>query len=197
MDAREIIRFQLRGSFSLLLERLRDVGDDEWNRRPVDDASRIGFVLWHCARTVDWAVNLVAARRGEVAGESHWRGRLGAEEGLFGAAIPHDVADAIPSRVSRKTVLAYVTDVQGPALQWLESVSPADLERVTDLMADDQSKPEYRIGEVWEEIEDLSGIPLWQFVSRPSVTHVRFHLGQLDSLLDTLRVPTTSSRPAD
>ena len=197
MDAREIIRFQLRGSFSLILERLRGVTDDEWTRRPVDDASRIGFVLWHCARTVDWAVNLVAARRGEVADEPRWRGRLDTEHGLFGAAIPHEIADAIPGRVSRDTVIAYVVDVQAPALEWLEAVGSSDLERLTDLTADDQSKPDYRVGDLWEEIEDLSGIPLWQFVSRPSISHIRFHLGQLDSLVDTLRVPQTTSRPAD
>lgn len=62
---------------------------------------------------LDWAVNLVAARRGEVAGEPGWRGRLDAEHGLFGAAISHDLADAIPERVPRDTVLAYVLDVQG------------------------------------------------------------------------------------
>jgi hypothetical protein len=40
---------------------------------------------------------------------------------------------------------------------------------------------------VWAEIQDLDGIPLWQFLARPSVSHIRVHYGEVQAQLEAVR----------
>jgi hypothetical protein len=192
MEATLVLRYQLRGSFALVREGIAAVNDVEWDSRVAPGTSKIGFVLWHCARTLDWAVNCAAAGRPEVADALKWRGRLAADEAAFGAGIPDAVADSVPQLVNRKTVLAYLTDLRRTSLARLERMSDTDLERVTDLSAEPYSKPAYRTSGVWDEIEHLSGIPVWELLARPSISHIRYHIGEVDTLLTTLRTSTRS-----
>lgn len=191
MEASVVLHYQLRGSFALVRDGLADVTDLEWDTRVSPGTSKIGFVLWHCARTLDWAVNRAIAGESEVADRPKWRGRLAANEAAFGAGIPDSLADSLPQRISRQTVLAYLTDVRRRSLARLDRMSSADLERITDLGDERYSKPEYRARGVWDEIEHLSGIPTWEFIARPAISHIRYHIGEVDTLLTTLRSGNT------
>src|SRR2546421_7530183 len=171
MGARDILRFQLAGSFAQVAERIEATTDAEWDGRALPGGSKVGFVLWHCVRTADWAVNCALAGRPEVADEPAWRDRLGVAEGLFGAGIPGAVADALPGRVDRQAVLAYLDAVQASCLEWLDAVPEADLERPVDLESGVAAKAAYRQPGVWAEIESLNGIPAWQLLARPAISH--------------------------
>jgi hypothetical protein len=188
VEAKDVLRFQLEGSFTQVRERVEAATDAEWDARAMPGTSKVGFVLWHCARTLDWAVNCALAGSPEVADQPAWSERLGAPEGLFGAGIPDAVADALPRRVSRQAVLEYLEEVRASALAWLEGTPSADLERPVDLEARLAAKPDYRRPGVWAEIESLSGIPAWQLLARPAISHIRNHMGEVDTQLAGLRV---------
>jgi hypothetical protein len=187
MEARQVLRFQLEGSFNLLRERIQAVSDQEWDARAIPGASKIGFILWHCVRTIDWAVNRGLQGRPEVAEEAGWRERLHTAEGLFGAGIPDATADSLPGRAGRRAVLGYLDAVQPAALAWLDGPGGAELEQVPDFRAHLASRPEYLAPAVWEEIGDFVGAPAWHYLARPAISHIRIHVGEVDTLLAALR----------
>jgi hypothetical protein len=41
--------------------------------------------------------------------------------------------------------------------------------------------------EALSEIGDLSGIPLWQLLARPAISHVRVQMGEVDALVGAVR----------
>jgi hypothetical protein len=79
------------------------------------------------------------------------------------------------------------------ASQWLAAAPPEELDGVTDLKARHVTKPEYMGAECWSEIEDLHGIPKWQFLVRPSVSHIRVHYGEVSGQLEAMRSGATTS----
>jgi hypothetical protein len=190
MDAKDVLRFQLQGSFKIIRERIQGVSDQEWDARAIPGTSKVGFILWHCARTIDWSVNRALQGQSEVADQPAWRERLATDDGLFGAGTPDATADTLPGRVSRQTVLDYLDELQPAALAWLERQGPDDLEQAPDLRAHLASRPEYLAPAVWEEIGDFEGAPAWHYLARASISHIRVHMGEADALLAALRAAT-------
>ena len=39
----------------------------------------------------------------------------------------------------------------------------------------------------WDRDFDLHGIPRWQFLARPGISHLRVHYGEMTSQLESLR----------
>jgi DinB superfamily len=186
MDAKPLLQFLLNGSFNLLKTTIDDVSDDEWRSRPVPDANRFGFTLWHCARTIDWAVNRVARGGSELVESEEWRD-LQPDGAVFGAGVSRGKADAIATEVTRQRAAAYVDQLRREVAGWFESVGSDELARPVDLKAANSGRPDYLAPAVWAEIEDLDGIPLWQFLARPSVSHIRVHYGEVTALLEAQR----------
>lgn len=187
MEAKDVLGLQLQGSFNLLRERIQGVDDREWDARAIPGTSKIGFILWHCARSIDWAVNRGLQGRPELAEEAVWRERLHTEDGLFGAGIPDAVADSLPGRAGRQAVLDYLDALEPAAMAWLEAVPGAALGRVPDFRAHMAARPEYLAPAVWEEIGDFVDAPAWHLLARPAISHIRVHMGEVDTLLAALR----------
>jgi hypothetical protein len=186
MDAKTVLQFQVTGSFRLLAELLEGMTDDEWQARPFKGANLIGFTVWHCARTMDWALNCAVRGSSELADLDEWRAiRVG--EAAFGAGASREAADRVARNVSRARVLGYVTALQAAASPWLAALPEEELAVAIDLKAAHATKPEYMAAEVWAEIEDLDGIPRWQFLARPAVSHARVHYGEIASQLESIR----------
>lgn len=191
MSGRDVLRFQLAGTFNLLAARLEGVSEVEWRARALPGTSRVGFILWHCARTIDWAVHRGVRGVAQLAELPAWSG-VAVLEGLAGFGISDELADRIPELVSRDQVAAYVAGLRDAVLPWLEQQSERDLDRVPDLRAHLATAPDYLEAAPWAEVEDLAGEPAWHYLARPSIGHVRGHLGELDVLLGVLR---SSERP--
>ena len=49
------------------------------------------------------------------------------------------------------------------------------------------AKPDYMTPGVWDEIEDLNGIPGWQFLALRCSNHIRVHYGEVTNQLGALR----------
>ena len=186
MDAKGILQFQLNGSFNLLAEVAEDATDVEWKSRSFPAANLVGFTVWHGARTIDWAVNCVMRDALELADQSEWQD-MKIAGAVFGAGVSRETADAVVDRVARTRVAAYIQALRQETLAWLGDLRDDDLSATTDLKQRHAAKPEYMAPAVWAEVENLHGIPGWQFLARPCMSHIRIHYGELTTQLEALR----------
>ena len=186
VDVKALLELQLKGSFNLLTELLKDATDDEWVSRSYTGANVIGFTVWHCARTIDWAVNCVLQEAPELADHAAWSD-LQVAGAAFGAGATKESADGVARQVSRARVLEYVTALRADALHWLTTGPPEQLSGQTDLRARHAAMQEYMEPAVWAELEDLDGIPKWQFLARPCISHIRVHYGEVTTQLEVIR----------
>ena len=189
MDVKPLLQFLLNGSFKLLTEELEGMTDEEWKSRPFPGANLLGFTVWHSARTIDWAVNCVLRGSPELVDSAEWHD-VRVVDALFGAGAPREAADTVATDVPRTRVLDYLNAVRAATLTWFAAVTPEELSGAIDLKASLGQKAAYMAPAVWEEIEDLNGIPKWQFLARPCVSHARVHYGEVMSQLETIRAAT-------
>ena len=191
MDIKALVQFQLNGSFNLLTEVANGASDEEWRSRPFPQANLIGFTVWHCARTIDWAVNCAMRGGPELADRNDWRD-VNVAGAAFGAGASRAAADGVPLQVARSRVIDYVQALREDVMSWFAAATPEELAGTTDLRACQAKKPEYMAPAVWEELENLDGIPKWQFLVRPAVSHIRVHYGEVSSQLEALRAAATA-----
>lgn len=122
----------------------------------------------------------------ELADSAEWAD-LKVHEALFGAGATHEAADRAALEVSKTRVRDYLGALRSGSLAWLEAVTVDELGQATDLKRSHSGKPEYMEPAVWDEVKDLDGIPKWQFLARPCVSHIRVHYGQVTSQLEGMR----------
>ena len=186
MTGKDVLRLQLEGSFNLIQARLEGLGDSEWDVRALPATSKLGFILWHCARIVDWTVHSAIQGKPEIADGARWRERF-PRRALYGAGIPDPVADEVPGATARTDVIDYLAEVRAAATPWLAGQTDAGLDAKVSLQASQASRPDYLEPAVWAEVSDLDGLPAWQFLARPAISHIRVHAGEFDVLLKALR----------
>jgi hypothetical protein len=187
MTTRDVLDFQVNGSFNLLAERVEAATDDEWTRRAFPGTSLVGFILWHGVRIMDWTVHTSVRGVPEVAERAHWKGRL-EQHAAYGAGIGDEEADRVAQTVDRETLRAYLDEVRASVMEWLRGITDADLDRVPDVKEHQAVNPRYLDPPVWAEVSSLAGLPTWQILARPSMSHIRLHVGQIDTLLQAMRV---------
>jgi hypothetical protein len=186
MRASEVLRMQLKGSFAQLRDRLESMTDSEWRARALPGTSKPGFIVWHAGRTIDWGVHCAIQGVPEVADGPEWHD-LRAADLAYGAGITASEADQIAESIGPERVRAYLGALQSAALGWLDRQSDADLERIPNFEANQQVKPRYLSAPVWSEVNDFVGLPAWQILARPCISHIRVHLGEVDTLLQVIR----------
>ena len=106
-----------------------------------------------------------------------------------GVRAPYVLQETVTTAVGRAG--EYLDALRAQSLGWLRALPPDDLNRIVDLKALRGGKPEHMEPVVWEEIADLNGIPLWQFLARPCVMHIRVHYGEVTAQLEALRAAAT------
>ena len=181
---KDLLGFQLGRAFDQLDVIGEAVRDAEWQERPFPGGNTFGFDVWHATRTVDWVVNGVARGRPELVDDEPWAD-LKVADAMYGTGATKEAADRVPAKVTRKRVRDYTLAVRDDTLRWFETATleelcaPADLRRA--------GKAEYLEGDVWEESQDLQGIPIWQLLARVVVAHCRLHYGEIMSQVQGLR----------
>jgi hypothetical protein len=189
VDAKGLLQFQLNGSFNQLTEIAEGATDAEWSSRTFAGANLIGFTVWHGARTIDWAVNCVMRNRQELADQPEWHD-LKVVDGLFGAGVSRETADGVAESIPRTRVAAYIGALRQDVLSWLADLPNEDLSTTVDLKERHKAKREYMTPAVWAEVANLDGIPGWQFLARPCMSHIRVHYGEMTTQLEALRART-------
>jgi hypothetical protein len=188
MRATDVLTMQLQGSCELISEHAQAAAP-HWTDRAVDGASLPGFVVWHCARILDWGINAVVRRETEIAAADRWRTRIGYDRG-HGAGLTLSEADAAAAATSPDDVAAYTSDVRASIDAWLPTIADTELDRVVDVRAACASNPAYATPAAWAEVENLDQRPAWQILARPCAGHIRTHTGELETLLSLLNAHT-------
>lgn len=183
----------LKGSFAMLDERLQDVRDDEWRSRAVPGTNKPGFILWHCARIIDWTVCSAIQGVPEAADAAPWLERFRLHAGA-GFGIPLELADEVAESTSAQEVSGYLADVRAAAMSWFGAQTDESLDAVPPMRTNQERHPFYLEPPVWAEISDLDGLPAWQLVLRPAGVHIRRHMGEYDLLLGAVRSGAATPR---
>ena len=186
MNGTAVIQMLLNGSFNMLQERLGAMTDEEWGQRALPGTSKLGFILWHCARIIDWTVHCAFQGVPEVADRAEWRERF-APEACYGAGIPDALADRVVDSTSRTDVALYLGEVKIEVGEWFARQNDQTLDAVPPMKANQAGRPGYLDPSVWAEVADLNGLPTWQILARPCGAHIRRHMGEYDVLLQALR----------
>jgi hypothetical protein len=189
----EVLTLQVKGSFDRILDLSARAQGDGWTEIAFEGANPVGFTLWHCARTIDWAVQCAVRGVDEVVRRPEWADRVGGDS-LFGAGTTYAGALSISREVTPEDVRAYSEAVRGEVMNWLGAQDAASLDQVPEFRAH-QVEAGYDRPAIWEAIADLEGIPAWQLLARPAVAHVRTHGGEMDVLLQAIsrRTPSASA----
>ena len=174
----------LTGSFRIVDERLGASTDEVWRGRAIPGTNKPGFILWHCARILDWTVNSAIQGVPEVVESASWRDRF-PREALAGFGISREIADQVADKTSARETAGYLADVRVAALSWFERQTDDSLAVVPAMNANQPAA--YLEPAVWAELDDLAGIPVWQLLVRPAGAHIRRHAGEYDVLAEALR----------
>ncbi len=191
MTGVEVLGALLKGSFGMLQERFDAVTDEEWSERVFPSTSKPGFILWHCARILDWTVQSAFQGIPEVADSPRWQAVF-PWEACYGAGIPDSLADAVVASTSRTEVAEYLAEVRQASLSWFANQTDATLDAVPPLKANQASRAGYLDPNIWAEVEDLDGLRVWQLLLRPAGGHIRRHMGEYDVLVGALRNRATT-----
>ncbi len=192
MNAISLLRAQLEGSFGLIVESVDDTSVHEWTAQASVGQNPAGFTLWHCARSIDWAVNCAIRGVPEVADGAKWQGRL-SSNAWFGYEVSLETAGEVAATVSKADVVEYVSDLQKEVTSWLDSLSEDELDAVPDLESNYRSNGKYlhtpRL-EAW--IREDAGTPVWQLLTGTCVGHIRYHVGEVQALRQVVRSRITN-----
>ena len=191
MTGVDVLRVLLSGSFGMVQERLNAISDQEWNQRAFPSTSKPGFILWHCARILDWTIHSAIQGIAEVADSSTWQGRF-AREACYGAGIADSLADEVTASTSRTEVAAYLRDVRAAVMDWFAKQTESSLDAAPPLKTNQANRAGYLDPNIWAEVEDLDGLPGWQLLLRPAGAHIRRHMGEYDVLVGAMRSRTTT-----
>jgi hypothetical protein len=196
MDSIAMLRQQLHTVNLRLHHSAGDLTSAELTARPLPGVNPIGFILWHMARSQDWAVNTAIRGMPELIKREPWSWSNLAHPGM-GTGFDATEAVEVAREVELKPLLAYADEVYREAAAWLESLTEADLDVIPDVSAHDAPHPEYQTPGFRAEMDsgpehddavaDKGGLPAWIFLTSVAVTHLHRHLGEVDLLKDLLR----------
>jgi hypothetical protein len=189
MTGTDVLRMQLMGSCDMVAAQAREA-EDIWLTRAFDSASLPGFVLWHCARVLDWAVHAVVRDTVEVGEAREWRERIRYDLG-HGAGLTREQADDAARTVGPEDIASYAAALRESITDWIDTITDNDLDGPADVRRAAQRNPLYATAAAWEEVEGLHGVPVWQVLARPAVSHIRMHMGELELLSAMLREAAT------
>ncbi|MEA2684474.1 MAG: hypothetical protein QOK05_2802 [Chloroflexota bacterium] len=177
---REVLLMQLRGSGALVREATHDMAGANWARSIVPGANPAGFIAWHMARAIDWAVQCGMRGIPEVATRDEFSAL---EPGLgIGVGLTLEEATALAARIEPETVATYSKTVVEASSEWLSAAPVEVLTARTGLAANQAKLAHYRTQAHLEEVHNLLDIPNWQLLMRPAGGHIRAHAGELELL---------------
>jgi hypothetical protein len=158
-------------------------------------ANPIGFLMWHMARSQDWAIHTAIRGVPEIAWSRRWSGTAVSTPGMgtgFAPAAARDLA----SRLKLPELMDYADAVSAAAIDWVRGLESGDLDTIPDVAAHDAGIAAYQTPEFLAEIDsgpehdqavgEVGGQPVWLFLTSVSVTHLHRHLGELDLTLGVL-----------
>ena len=156
----------------------------------------VGFLMWHMARSQDWAVHTAIRGVPEIAWTSPWSETAGVSTPGIGTGFSPAAARELAGRIDLAQLMKYADAVNSATVAWVQGLNETDLDLIPDVAAHDAGIPAYQAREFIAEMDsgpehdqavgDLGGQPAWLFLTSVSVTHLHRHLGELDLTLGVL-----------
>ena len=156
----------------------------------------IGFLMWHMARSQDWAIHTAIRGVPEIAWSSPWSEMAGVSTPGIGTGFSPAAARELAGRLNLAELIEYADAVNAAAIGWVRGLSEVDLDAIPDVAAHDAAIPAYQTPgflaemdsgpEHDEAVGDTGGQPVWLFLTSVSITHLHRHLGELDLTLGVL-----------
>jgi hypothetical protein len=94
-------------------------------------ANPVGFLMWHMARSQDWAIHTAIRGVPEIAWSHRWSGSAVSTPGIgtgFSPAAARDLA----FRLKLAELMDYADVVSGAAIDWVQGLDPKDLDAIPD-----------------------------------------------------------------
>jgi hypothetical protein len=162
----------------------------------VPGANPVGFLMWHMARSQDWAINTAIRGLPELAWTRPWSEMPGISTPGMGTGFSAAEARDLASRIVLTQLVDYADAVSAAAVAWVRGLNEADLDAIPDVAAHDAGIAAYQTPgfqaemnsgpEHDEAVGDTGGQPVWLFLTSVSVTHLHRHLGEIDLILGVL-----------
>src|SRR5437667_12352861 len=177
-----------------------DLAPEELVAQPIPSANPIGFMVWHMARSQDWAANTAIRDEPEMITRDPWSRSTIAGPGT-GTGFEAGQAIDVSRRVDLNTMLAYADAVHADITSWLRNEDESLLDEIPDAEAHDGRHPEYlTVGfraemssgpEHDDAVGRKGGLSAWIYLTSVltsvAITHLHRHLGEVDLLKDLLR----------
>ncbi len=179
----------------------RDLSTHELVAQPLPGVNPIAFLLWHMARSQDWAVNTSIRDVPEVIMREPWVQSPLAVPGI-GTGFELEEAAAAAAGFELPDLLRYADAVHDDTVAWLGTIDQEMLDHIPDVAAHDARHAEYQTPgfraemdsgpEHDDAVSSSGGLPVWIFLTSVSITHLHRHLGELDLIKDQLRRSVSS-----
>jgi hypothetical protein len=182
MDAIEVFRHRTAAVATNVRALVHDAGRLSMSEPVVAGASPLGLTLWHIPRTQDWLVSTCVRDVPEVV-EQFRDGLPDPDTFGFGTGLTPDQAREAAEQVELPALLAYTDAVAESLDQWLASLSPDDLDVVPPLQERQAARAPYGTPEALAEVEGLYGLPVGVLLMRPTLSHLFWHLGEVELLI--------------
>jgi len=173
-----------------------DLTPSELVAQPLPGVNPIAFLIWHMARSQDWAVNTAIRDVPEVIKREPWADSPLAVPGI-GTGFELEKAAAAAARFELADLLRYADAVHDDTLAWVRTIDETMLDQVPEVAAHDAPHPEYQTPGFRAEMDSgpehddavgrKGGLPVWVFLTSVSITHLHRHLGELDLVKGLLR----------
>ncbi len=196
MNAVALLRQQLDTVNLRLHHSAADLTADELVARVLPGVNPLGFIVWHMARSQDWAINTAVRGVPELVMRPPWSATSAAIPGI-GTGFELEEAAGVARRVRLDDVLAYADAVHRETHDWLEHVDERFLDTIPAVADHERRFAEYQRPAFRAEMDggpehdaavgSRGGMPVWIFVTSVAITHLHRHLGEVDLVKDLLR----------
>jgi hypothetical protein len=144
--------------------------------------SPLGLTMWHLPRTQDWLINTCIRVRPEIADDVAPIGLPDPQRFGFGTGLSAAEARHAARAVDLHALRDYADAVAADALDWLDTLSDADLDEVPDFAKRQYSRPAYCTPGALYEVAGLDGQPVGVLLLRPAISHIFVHVGEIELL---------------
>jgi hypothetical protein len=156
----------------------------------------VGFLMWHMARTQDWAVHTALRNVPELVRSAPWSAMPGISTPGIGTGFDREQARALAGRLDVSQLMRYADAVSAAAIGWVQTLDERDLDSIPDVAAHDAPFAEYQTPGFQAEMDSgpehdeavgkSGGQPVWLYLTSVCVTHLHRHLGEIDLTLGIL-----------
>jgi hypothetical protein len=156
----------------------------------------IGFLLWHAARSQDWAVHTAIRNVPELARSEPWSAMPGISTPGIGTGFGYEEAQAVATRLDLRQLVRYADAVSAAAIGWVQTLDESQLDMIPDVSAHNARFAEYQTPGFRAEMDSgpehdaavgkAGGQPMWLYLTSVCVTHLHRHLGEIDLTLGIL-----------